>query len=645
MYDAVIVGARCAGSPLAMLLARAGHRVLAVDRSTFPSDIMSTHYIQPDGVKRLQDWGLYERVMASNCPEIPQIKFHLGGVLMPTPQDPALPNAICPRRTVLDSILVDGAREAGADVREGFSVQEILVEGGAVVGLRGRNADGATVEERARVTIGADGHHSLVARAVAAREYDVRPAYTCGYYSYFSGVPLPEGAEAYVGDKVGVLAFPTNDSLTCIGVGSPHERFHDYRDDIEGTFYRLLEMASPPFAERVRAGKRQERWIGTADTENFFRQPYGPGWALCGDAGYHKDFVTGLGISDAFRDAAFLAEALHDGFANGERFDEALAAYQRRRDEAAKPMYEMTTQIAQFPTLEEMAAGMAQAAAGAGASPQAGPGAPTRRAGRYTSRSTRSRAGSTSSESCSGVAGHVEDALHSTRSPKRSKYVPFLRKREQRQAVAAEEDVLDLVLVRLQLLARLGTRLAEQLVHLLLADAVEAPLRLPALAMPVLDEAAVRLGVGDGIAAEEPDAEAAQPQQHGRHDARALQQLNEVAGVDLGVVVVHLDGERRHDEHRLGGAGEHDDAGGGRGGDLGDAVDVIGRERGFVERGHAAGATVAGPAARSRFGQAREQAAARQVLAFHGAPGYGGVAVKRRVACVASIAQTGEAGS
>src|SRR5207248_683632 len=126
-------------SPLAMLLARKGHRVLAVDRSTFPSDIMSTHYIQPDGVKRLQEWDLYPRVIATNCPPIPRITFHLDGVPMPTPPDPTLPDAICPRRTVLDNILVQAAREAGAEVREGFSVQEIFIEDGIVAGLRVRN--------------------------------------------------------------------------------------------------------------------------------------------------------------------------------------------------------------------------------------------------------------------------------------------------------------------------------------------------------------------------------------------------------------------------------------------------------------------------------------------------------------------------
>lgn len=372
MYDVIIVGARVAGSPLAMLLAKHGHKVLVVDRSTFPSDIMSTHYIQQEGVKRLQDWGLYDKVIATNCPSIPRITFTISGTTMPTPPAPeGMPEALCPRRTVLDKILVDAARGAGAEVREGFSVQEVLIEHGAVVGIRGRGSDGATVEERARITVGADGQHSIVARAVDAPEYDTHRALTCGYYSYFSGVPMPDNqSEGYTGNGAGVLAFPTNDGLTCIGAGTEISRFHEFRGDIDAKFFELIEAAAPALAERVRAGKRVERWIGTAETANFFRQPFGPGWALCGDAGYHKDFITGLGISDAFRDAEFLSEGLDAGLSGREPLDDALSAYQKRRDEAAKPMYEATVFFASFPTMEEMMQAMQQqAAANAEATP------------------------------------------------------------------------------------------------------------------------------------------------------------------------------------------------------------------------------------------------------------------------------------
>jgi flavin-dependent dehydrogenase len=359
-----------------MLLAKKGHSVLVVDRSTFPSDIMSTHYIQPEGVSRLQEWGLYDKLMATNCPSIPRITFTVSGVTMPAPPAPeGTPEAVCPRRTVLDKILVDAARDAGAEVREGFSVQDILFEAGAVVGVKGRASDGANLEERARVTVGADGQHSIVARAVSAPEYDTHPALTCGYYSYFSGVPMPENqSEGYTGNGAGVLAFPTNDGLTCIGAGTDITRFHEFRGDIDGKFFELLDAAAPELARRVRAGKRVERWIGTADTENFFRQPFGPGWALCGDAGYHKDFITGLGISDAFRDAEFLSDALDAGLSDREPLQDALAAYQKRRDEAAKPMYEATVFFASFPTMEEMMQAMTQQAAQqAGANTEATP--------------------------------------------------------------------------------------------------------------------------------------------------------------------------------------------------------------------------------------------------------------------------------
>ena len=182
------------------------------------------------------------------------------------------------------------------------------------------------------------------------------PAYSCGYYSYFSGVPLPDGAEAYVADRAGVLAFPTNDGLTCIGAGAPHDFFHEYRADIEANFYRLVERAAPAFAARVRAGKREERWTGTADTRNFFRQ------ALRPRLGALRRRRLPQGLRHRPRHRRRLPrrraplEALHAGLSGAQPLDDALAAYQRRRDEAAKPMYEITLKMAQFPSLEEMMA-------------------------------------------------------------------------------------------------------------------------------------------------------------------------------------------------------------------------------------------------------------------------------------------------
>ncbi len=346
MYDAIVVGARCAGSPTAMLLARKGYRVLLVDRDSFPSDHLSTHWIHQPGVARLARWGLRERLAATGCPPITSISMDLGPFTLRGTPPPSgdVAEGYCPRRTVLDKLLVDAAVEAGAELRERFAVQDLIWDGERVCGITGRSASGTTVTERARIVIGADGIHSLVARQVAAPAYNTRPTYSCAYYTYWSGVPL-EGVEFYPREHRGFGALPTHDGLACIIVGWPREEFHAYRADIEGNYLKTLELA-PALAERVRQGKQEERFSGTADMLNFYRKPYGPGWALVGDAGYHKDPITAQGISDAFRDAELLAEAIDAGFSGRRPLEDALAEYERWRNEASLPIYEFTCQLA-----------------------------------------------------------------------------------------------------------------------------------------------------------------------------------------------------------------------------------------------------------------------------------------------------------
>ncbi|HEX2507100.1 MAG TPA: NAD(P)/FAD-dependent oxidoreductase [Miltoncostaeaceae bacterium] len=346
MYDAIVVGARCAGSPTAMLLARAGHRVLLVDRAGFPSDTLSTHYIHQPGVARLRRWGLLDRVAATGCPPARRLTFDVGPFALsgaPVAAEGA-DVAYAPRRYLLDQILVEAAAEAGAEVRERFSVSEVLTEAGRVTGIRGRAAGGATVTERARIVIGADGMRSRVARAVGAPAYGARPGRTCAYYTYWSGLPL-DGAELYPRDGRMIIAGPTNDGRTIVTVFWPRDEFHRVRADIEGSFLEAAALA-PSLAERMRAGRRAERFSGTGDLPFFFRRPHGPGWALVGDAGAHKDPITAQGISDAFRDAELLAEAVDDGLGGRRPLDEALAEYERRRNEAALPLYEFTHELA-----------------------------------------------------------------------------------------------------------------------------------------------------------------------------------------------------------------------------------------------------------------------------------------------------------
>jgi 2-polyprenyl-6-methoxyphenol hydroxylase-like FAD-dependent oxidoreductase len=320
-----------------MLLARKGYRVLLVDRATFPSDSMRNHFIQSNGVAQLQKWGLLERVIASGCPPVRRETVDLGDFPLPVDTSPVegVDAEYAPRRLVLDKILVDAAAEAGVEVREGFSVSEVLLEDGTATGVKGKLKGGSPVEERARIIIGADGQHSLVARTVGAPTYNERPVLTCGYYSYWSGLPVSGLEVWYRSDPAFIIiVFPTNFHLTCVAVQVPTSRFPEFRLDVERHFMEVIDHASD-FSRRLRVGHRAERF-------------YGPGWALVGDAGYHKDPISASGVSDAFRDAELLAEAVDAGFSERLSLDLALAEYERQRNESAKPEYMETCYSASF---------------------------------------------------------------------------------------------------------------------------------------------------------------------------------------------------------------------------------------------------------------------------------------------------------
>ena len=347
MHDAIVVGARCAGSSTAMLLARQGLKVLLVDRATFPSDTISTHILWPHGAERLARWGFLQRLAATGLPSIcRRMTFDVGAFALrgtiPDANDGM--GGYCPRRTVLDSILVNGAAECSVEVRESFTVDELLFEDDAVVGLRGHGKDATPVEERAPVVIGADGVNSFVARAVRAPEYDVRPVAACCYYSYFSGVPQDD-IELYVRDHCAFGGAPTNDGLNLVMVNWPTRDFPAVRTDIERHVWRALEM-SPDFRGRVYDGRREEKWYGTAGVPGYLRKPYGKGWALVGDASYNRDPITAQGISDAFIDAEMLVEALSGGLSGSGTLEDLLAAHESARNERVRPMYEFTTQLA-----------------------------------------------------------------------------------------------------------------------------------------------------------------------------------------------------------------------------------------------------------------------------------------------------------
>jgi 2-polyprenyl-6-methoxyphenol hydroxylase-like FAD-dependent oxidoreductase len=260
-----------------------------------------------------------------------------------------------PRRTILDKIMVDAARAAGAQVREDFHVDEILVEGGRAVGVRGATAGGPEVVERARLVIGADGKHSIVARTMHARAYEQIPPRSMACYTYWAGVEV-SGGEMYSLPRRSVGAWPTNEGLVMTYICWPIEEFETFRHDVEGNALATLDLAGD-LGKRVREGTRAERFRTTPDTPNRFHHPYGPGWALVGDAGLVLDPITGQGISHAFRDAELLAGAVADGLGGRRPLEAALAGYVKARDDDTMPMYRFTTDLASFqaPRPEEQA--------------------------------------------------------------------------------------------------------------------------------------------------------------------------------------------------------------------------------------------------------------------------------------------------
>ncbi len=344
MYDVIIVGARAAGAPLALRLAKGGLRVLAVDRGSFPSDVLSTHMLTGDSVERLDNWGVLDEVLRSDLPALRQVLMGVDGFTVNVHAELNPYPAIAPRRSVLDTILAEAARGAGAEVREGFTVQSLICEDGRIAGIVGRDRSGAETIERARLVVGADGRHSFVARQVGAAKYNERPVRAITYFAYYRD--WQSGAmETYVQDGIGTYAFPTNWGLACLGGYWPAAMLDEVRADPEGAIARAF-AANPLVAERFSRARRVERVQGSTGTAACYRESVGPGWALVGDAAYLKDPILASGIADAFRDADYTADAILAGYATGGAIEEHLAQHEERRRRATAAAYALNDLVA-----------------------------------------------------------------------------------------------------------------------------------------------------------------------------------------------------------------------------------------------------------------------------------------------------------
>jgi 2-polyprenyl-6-methoxyphenol hydroxylase-like FAD-dependent oxidoreductase len=344
-YDAVIVGARCAGASTAMLLARAGARVLLVDRQKYGSDAVSTHALMRAGVLQLSRWGLLQKIMAAGTPAVTKTTFHYGDETVPIDIKPehGVSFLCAPRRTVLDRVLVDAAEDAGVDVRHGVSLTDLQFgPGNCVTGVYLKDPSGTIVKVNSKVVIGADGRQSSVAKRVKAPLY-VEGISSSGYvYGYYSGM-RDDGFHWYFENNTAAGIIPTNDQQHCVFVGVPGDKFAEtFRGDINAGFLRTAAANSSLLRRNLGVAKLEGRLRGWSGGAGYLRQSYGPGWALVGDAGYFKDPLTAHGITDALRDAEILSRAVLDGRSL------AFAYYQGERDAHARPFLEVTDTIASF---------------------------------------------------------------------------------------------------------------------------------------------------------------------------------------------------------------------------------------------------------------------------------------------------------
>ena len=344
-YDAVIVGARCAGAATAFLLARAGAKVLLVDRQAYGSDTMSTHALMRTGVLQLHRWDLLPMVMAEGTPEIRYTTFHYGqeALRLSIKPEHSVSYLCAPRRTVLDRVLVDAARKAGVEVRHGVLLIDVEFDsGGQVVGVRMRDAGAGEYAVRCDIVIGADGRQSTVAKLVNAEVYAESASSSACVFGYFENLHR-DGLHWHFAENVAAGVIPTNHGQHCVFASVPTEAFAGiFRKNVEFGFFRILEANSLGLREDVGSAHLVGRLRGFGGAPGHLRKSHGPGWALVGDAGYFKDPLTAHGITDALRDAELLARAVLDGRSG------ALAAYQSERDALSRPLFDVTEAIASF---------------------------------------------------------------------------------------------------------------------------------------------------------------------------------------------------------------------------------------------------------------------------------------------------------
>lgn len=355
-YDAVIVGARVAGATAALQLARAGHRVLLLDHAGPPRDTLSTHALARTGVLMLRQLGLLEAVLASGSPPIRDVVFHHAGsqTRRRIKDRHGIDFLLAPRRNLFDQVLVEAACAAGVTHLDGATVTDVArASSGRVTGVVVRTGpDIWTVD--ARVVVGADGLQSQVAQAVSAPVVEEHPAGGALFYTYYAG-DWP-AMEYYASDVGTAGIFPTHHGEACLWVSLPAAAARAHAPSGGGSsddrFLHLLGPIAPDLVARLSRARRTGRVRGAIGLPNHRRQTVGDGWVLIGDAAYHRDPITGHGMSDAMRDAMLLARALDDAWRRGRDEAPALLDFAEQQHALMREVFDLTQQFVTFPPAE-----------------------------------------------------------------------------------------------------------------------------------------------------------------------------------------------------------------------------------------------------------------------------------------------------
>lgn len=346
MYDVLVVGGRCAGASVARLMSIVGLKVLLVDQAPFPSDTISTHCITLPGLRQLARWDLLDRVVFTSAPVVHRLDFEVANRLEPLVFGAGQGAwTIAPRRYVLDSILLEAAKEVGVTVWDRTRIQAIKRHPKRGISVFGLRASGERFQEFVGSIIGADGRHSIVARQMRAQTQHSAQSNLAGWYTYLTDLP-GDAAHWVFGDATAAGSFPTNSGLTCIWAMRDSRAIPRGTRDRGALFYSTLKEASIRLFEQAATVGMKERLTSINPANGYIRQAFGEGWALVGDACIFAHPITAHGISDAFRDAQLLADAMYSYLDGKLSWHEAASNYQECQHTAGRRVFDATQKIA-----------------------------------------------------------------------------------------------------------------------------------------------------------------------------------------------------------------------------------------------------------------------------------------------------------